>query len=131
MEKTKKTKILIIDDDVQLVKIYKSQFEKKWFDVITEQSWYEWISSAKENKPDIILIDISLWWDTDGFKVLNLINNYAKFDPMIIAISNLSDENTINTALNLWATDFIFKVSNSPTEIVIKIEELMLTERSY
>lgn len=53
-----KKKILLVDDDPNLVLMTKSRLEASDFDVMSVQSGIEAIKAAEELKPDLIILDI-------------------------------------------------------------------------
>lgn len=55
-----KKKILIIEDEADLCKIMVLRFEKKGFDVIFANDGLAGLYKAKEEKPDLILLDLML-----------------------------------------------------------------------
>src|SRR4030043_933542 len=61
-----KPKILVVDDDVDLVKVMKGTLESKPFDVIVAYNGKEGLEKAKKEKPDLIILDI-LMPIADGF----------------------------------------------------------------
>ena len=66
-------KILIADDDTELVKMLRTFFELRNYTVITASDGAETLKMI-ERKPDIILLDIVMP-GMDGFEVLNYMNN--------------------------------------------------------
>ncbi len=51
-------KILVVDDDEQLVEMMKIRLEANNYEVITACDGNEGLQQAKENKPDLIILDI-------------------------------------------------------------------------
>ena len=53
-----KKKILLVDDDPQIVMMMKSRLEANGYEVLTSLNGPEVVEMAKEFKPDLILLDI-------------------------------------------------------------------------
>jgi len=68
MEKTTKLKLLIVDDEPDAVLILAKTLLAKGYRVVTAESGLKAIKLAKEEKPDLILLDI-LMPDMDGTQV--------------------------------------------------------------
>ena len=54
------SKILIIDDDVDLVAVMKGVLESEKYDVIIAMNGQEGLAQAKKEKPDLIILDINM-----------------------------------------------------------------------
>lgn len=54
------SKILILDDDLDLLSIVKSLLKKKGFEVLTFACWQNAWENIKRNKPNLILLDVFL-----------------------------------------------------------------------
>lgn len=61
-------KILIIDDEIDFTDVLSKRLFKSGFNIITANSGIEGINKAKQEKPDIILLDINMP-DKDGLHV--------------------------------------------------------------
>ena len=70
-----KHKILIVDDEADIVTMLKSYFEFNGYDVLTAMNGLEAIEKAGK-QPDIILLDINMP-DIDGMEVCSRIRNFV------------------------------------------------------
>ncbi|MEA3328339.1 MAG: response regulator [Candidatus Omnitrophota bacterium] len=88
----KKRKILIVEDYRDLQELLKSSLEHDGFDVVTADDGYEGYEIAKQERPDLIILDVILP-AVDGFQVSRLIKSdmYLKNTP-IIMMSGLRKE---------------------------------------
>jgi len=68
-------KILVVDDEVDLVETLRFPLELEGFDVIVSYNGEDALNQAREKNPDLILLDIMLP-KLDGYKVCRLL----KFD---------------------------------------------------
>lgn len=66
-------KILIIDDDTELLRMLKKYFEIKKYEIITAENGSEGLEKIKL-KPDLILLDVNMP-DIDGIEVCRRIRD--------------------------------------------------------
>jgi DNA-binding response OmpR family regulator len=68
-------KILVVDDEVDLVETVRFPLEMEGFDVLVSYNGEDALSQARKEKPDLIILDLMLP-KLDGYKVCRLL----KFD---------------------------------------------------
>ncbi len=61
--------ILVIDDDIDLVEIIRVTLENQGFKVIDAQTGARGLAMAKEQDPDLILLDVMMGKVDEGFQV--------------------------------------------------------------
>lgn len=118
--------ILIIEDDSQLLELYKIKFEYEKFIVNTATNGEEGIAKIKSLKPDIVLLD--LFMNTvSGFDVLKEIRNDPEVqDIPVIVLTNVSID--VEDLLKNWgATDVLLKANATPDDILVKVNHALLT----
>ncbi len=125
----KKIKLLIIEDDLFLLNMYASKFELEGFDVVlAEDGEKGWKTTIKE-VPDIILLDIMMP-KMNGFEVLEKLKSDDRVSRIpVILLTNLSQKDEIERAMNLGAADFLIKAHFRPSEVVEKIKKLLNLEQ--
>jgi CheY-like chemotaxis protein len=64
-----KKKILVVDDDVDFVETTKIVLEAHNFDVITAYDGAAGLQKAKKEHPDLMLLDVMMASDSEGFEV--------------------------------------------------------------
>lgn len=64
-----KPKILIIDDDPDIVEAMRMPLEANAYHVISAGSGREGLKKVKEEMPDLIILDVMMETDTEGFHV--------------------------------------------------------------
>lgn len=62
-------KILIIDDDPDIVEAMRMPLEANSYEVITAHCGREGLRKAREAMPDLIILDVMMETDTEGFHV--------------------------------------------------------------
>ncbi len=65
-------KILIVDDEMNILKLYKAELQDEGYSVVTAKSGREALEIFEKENPDIITLDI-LMPDMDGIQVLRQI----------------------------------------------------------
>lgn len=113
-------KILIIEDDHNLVRLLKDAFEGKSYIIGLAQDWQEAKTKVEKFVPELIVLDILLPGES-GFDILrHLKNNEATRNIPVIILSNLGQEQEIRTGLELGAVDYLVKADISIDQVVAK-----------
>jgi DNA-binding response OmpR family regulator len=117
--------ILIIEDDKFLRELIARKLIKEGYEISEAIDGEEGIKKIKEEKPDLILLDLILP-GIDGFEVLARI----KEDPALAAIpviilSNLGQKEDVEKGLKLGAVDYLIKAHFTPGEIIEKIKNAL------
>lgn len=121
----KKIKLLIIEDDLFLLNMYASKFELEGFEVIIAEDGEKGWKTAIKDVPDVILLDIMMP-KMNGFEVLEKLKSDDKVSKIpVILLTNLSQRDEIERAMNLGAADFLIKAHFRPSEVVEKIKKLL------
>jgi DNA-binding response OmpR family regulator len=115
-------KVLLVEDDQALLKIYSNKLRLNGFDVLMATTGDEAIRKAQAEDPRIILLDVILP-EKDGFLVLEELNKNAatKKIPVVI-LSNLGQESDIERGRKLGAIDYLVKSDVSLTDLVDKVK---------
>ena len=111
-------KVLIVEDDGFLSKMYAKKFQVAGFEVQIAGDGVEGFSKAKTFKPDLILMDI-LMPKQNGIETLDKLkaDPETKGIPVIMA-TNLSTTDDAETAKKKGAVKYIVKSEVTPAEIV-------------
>jgi adenylate cyclase len=104
-----KKKILIVDDEPELVEMLKIRLEASGYDVISASDGEEGLKRAEKEKPDLILLDIMMP-GMDGLVVLARLRNNLEtnFIPVIMLTAK-GDTSAILEAQREFATDYVIK----------------------
>lgn len=118
-------KILIIEDEKILSEMYKFKLGKEGFEVLSAIEVDEAIAKGKENKPDLVVLDILLPKES-GINYLIKVKEVPELkDVPVLVLSNFDDNETKSKAFELGAKDYLIKSNHNPKEIVDKIKELL------
>lgn len=116
-------KILIVEDDKDILWIWKEGFKAKNHTIKTAEDGEEALMVAKSFIPDIILLDLILP-KKDGMSVLAELkaDQNLKSIPVIV-LSNLSGDENIKKALTAGAVDYFVKSQHPVYEIIEKVQQ--------
>ena len=118
-------KVLIVEDDVLITKVYSTRLSADKHQVFTAADGEEGLKMAKKEKPDVILLDIMMP-KISGLEVLADLKKSSETAKIpVIVYSNLAREEEIKRAKKLGAAEFIIKSSLTPQQVVAKIEKYL------
>lgn len=119
-----KNKILLVEDDQFLSSLLKTRLEKEKFEVLLAHDGPEALKFLREQKPDLILLDIILP-GMSGFEVLEEVRRDPQLRDKksipVIVISNLGQEADVEKGKELGAVDYFVKARVSIDELVKKV----------
>lgn len=117
--------ILIIEDDKFLRELIAQKLRKEGYEVSEAIDGEEGIKKVREEKPDLILLDLILP-GIDGFEVLLKIKDDLVLAQIpVIILSNLGQKEDIERGLKLGAIDYLIKAHFTPGEIIDKIKNAL------
>ena len=115
-------KILIVEDDQSFFWILKQVFDKEGFSVFIAQDGQEGLDMAIEEKPDLILLDISLP-KMDGITMAKSLKEKGD-KSQIIFLTNFKDAEHIGKAIEIVGeTDYIVKSDLRVDQIVAIVKK--------
>lgn len=118
-------RVLIIEDDQLIQRMYDKIFTFEKYEVITASDGEEGLEKARTTNPTIILLDVMMP-KMNGMEVLEKL----KQDPAtksipVIMLSNLAGENDVETALSKGAVKYIIKSEYDPKEVADMVDEVI------
>jgi DNA-binding response OmpR family regulator len=118
-------KILIIEDDVLLSRMYTSIFSSGNYEVDNATDGQEGLDKARASQPDLILLDIMMP-KLNGMEVLSKLKSDPKFDSTpVVVLTNLAGDNDVQSALGLGAVRYIIKSEVKPKEVEAIVSEIL------
>lgn len=120
MDEVKKKKILIVEDEVGLLKILTDKLSTLNVDIIQAKTGQDALNLIQSLRPNLILLDIMLPGGMNGLDVLERMktNPALRLMPVII-LTNLGTEQ--KKAMELGAVDYIIKSNISLEQIILKV----------
>lgn len=119
-------KILLVDDDPLLVRMYQKKLENDGYVVSTADDGDVALTKVSEFKPDLILLDIMMP-KINGLQVLTkLKENKETSNIPVILLTNVgaSDEDA-QRGLEMGAVAYLVKAGNRPAVVVQKVKEIL------
>lgn len=120
-----KPRILIIEDNPDILELYSVAFISRWYDVSLATDWLSGMTKAVNLRPEIIILDIMMP-HMDGFEVLHTLKNNTSLQSIVVVNSNLEWVDEEKKAKDLWADYFLRKSSYTPLAVVSFIEKEVL-----
>lgn len=119
-------RILLIDDDALLLRMYQSKLVEDGFEVDVATDGVPGLQKASEVKPDLILLDIMMP-KLDGLEVLRKLkeNELTKNIPVIVLTNVGGSEEDVERGLSLGAVAYLVKAAYTSKEVVQKIKEIL------
>jgi two-component system alkaline phosphatase synthesis response regulator PhoP len=114
-------KILIVDDEPQIVEICKDYLKAAGYETVTASNGVQGVSLARREKPDLIVLDLMMP-EMDGLEVTRTIRRES--DVPIIMLTARVEETDKLIGLELGADDYITKPF-SPRELVARIRVVL------
>ena len=107
-----KKKILLVDDEEDIVKMNMLRLAESNYDVISANDGKEGLRKAEKENPDLILLDVVMS-KMDGLQTLLKLKNSPKTSHIpVIMLSGIGEKATLNKAMASGAADFIEKPFN-------------------
>lgn len=112
---------LIIEDDLALADVLSFTLRRAGFDVLAVHDGLDGLESRRQNKPDVIILDLNLP-GLDGMAVCRQIR--AESQVPIIILTVRGDEAEVVRGLELGADDYVVKPF-SPRELVARVQAVL------
>lgn len=118
-------KILLIDDEPDLLFLYSKALEAEGFSTIIETLAENGLAKAESEQPDLIILDLVMK-PTDGFMVFDqLKKNSATKDIPVVILTNLTRQGLYDEMLDKGAVAFWEKTDYSPRDIAEQVKSLL------
>lgn len=114
-------KVLVVDDDVKTVGLVRLYLDRDGYQVLIAYDGVEALRLARENQPDIIILDLMLP-DIDGLEVCRRLRRESEV-PIIMLTARTTDTDKL-TGLDLGADDYVTKPF-SPRELVARVRAVL------
>ncbi len=121
MSEIKDKLILVVDDEVHMVKFMRMNLELEGARVVSASNGREALERAREDMPDVILLDIMMP-GMDGFETLRRLREFSQV-PVLILTAKDEEEDRVR-GLELGADDYIGKPF-SHRELVSRIRAVL------
>lgn len=124
----RRPRILVVDDEPEIVRTVKAYLEQAGFTVMTAYDGESALHAIRRDRPDAAVLDVMLP-DRDGWEITRLVraDPGLRTLPIILLTARIDDTDKI-VGLELGADDYITKPFN-PREVVARVRALLRRER--
>jgi DNA-binding response OmpR family regulator len=123
MNETKK-KILVVDDEQDLVAIVKMRLEANNYEVLAAYDGQEGLDKARKENPDLIILDLMLP-KMDGYKVCGLLKKDTRYSKVPIIMFTARAQESDKTLGGEVGADAYITKPFEPQVLLTKIKELL------
>ncbi|MCL5010886.1 MAG: response regulator [Patescibacteria group bacterium] len=118
-------KIMLAEDDPFLIDIYSLKLKVAGFDVAVVADGEKVVEAVRDQRPDVLLLDIVLP-HCEGWSILTrLKEDYPANKTKIIVLSNLGQRAEVEKGLSLGADKYLVKAQFTPSEVVEEVKKLL------
>src|SRR5512134_1750647 len=114
-------KILVVDDELDIVKVVRAYLEQSSFRVITASDGQQALAMFHHEQPDLVVLDLSLP-KLDGLDVCRAIRRESSV-PIIMLTARVEETDRL-IGLEIGADDYIVKPF-SPREVVARVRTVL------
>lgn len=112
-------KLLIVDDDTNIQRLYKEELEEEGYDVVIASTGKDALSLFEQENPDIVTLDI-LMPDIDGISLLRKMKEQRPSIPIIMSTAyDYRDDFAV------WASEAYIVKSSDLSELKSTIKKLI------
>lgn len=116
-----KEKILIVEDEKDLVKILRYNLEKEGYRVVAANDGESGLSLFRKEKPDLLILDVMLP-KLDGFEICKVVRQESKA-PILMLTAKTEEVDRV-LGLELGADDYVTK-PYSVREVVARVKAIL------
>ena len=119
-----KKMILVVDDDVDLLKMLKLRIESEGHEFISAKDGQEMIKAMKENKPDLIILDVMLP-RMDGYSALREVRTEDDFKDIPVIVLTAKEKKKMEDLFALEKIAFFIEKPFETNDLLSKIRNLL------
>lgn len=120
----KKARILVVDDEPEIVKAIRTNLEMEGYEVLEAYNGPDALRIAREERPDLMVLDV-LMPEMDGWQVLREVRgDEALKDMPVVLLTALSSDRDVDTGWELGAHRYLTKPFE-PERLIETVRELL------
>ena len=118
-------KILIVEDDTLLVKMYETKFLRENFEVITASDGEKALEIVKSEPVDLVILDFMMP-KLSGMDFLREIRTIEGLKNMrVMVLSNMNNPIEMEKVEQLGVLEILVKADHTPSQIVDKVKKYL------
>ena len=114
-------KVLVVDDELEIVKVVRAYLEQSGFTVLTSSDGQQALAVFRDEQPDLVVLDLNLP-SMDGLDVCRAIRREGN-TPVIMLTARVEEADRL-VGLEIGADDYIVKPF-SPREVVARVRAVL------
>ena len=117
-------RILVVDDDKEIVRLVRAYLEQDGYQVLTAYDGETALHILRRERPDLVVLDLMLP-DRDGWDVTRIVRGDPALPatPIIMLTARVEDQDKI-VGLEMGADDYVTKPFN-PREVVARVRAVL------
>jgi two-component system OmpR family response regulator len=119
---TTEAKLLVVDDEPNIVELLAASLRYAGFEVATARNGHDALRTAREFRPDVLLLDVMMP-GIDGFEVVRRLRSEGARCPVLFLTARDATEDKV-TGLTLGGDDYVTKPF-SLEEVIARIRALL------
>ncbi len=119
------TKVLVVDDEVNLVELIRSYLAREGFEVLAAHTGSAALELARAEAPDVLILDVMLP-EMDGIEVCRRLRQFS--DAYVLMLTARTEEIDKIIGLSVGADDYMTKPF-SPRELVARVKAMLRRPR--
>lgn len=117
--------VLVVEDTELLRRMYCDKLGQEGYRVLSAADGLEALSLLRSDTPDLILLDL-IMPKMSGIEVLDLIKRDPRLNRVpVLILSNLGQDEDMQRALELGATDYLIKNEVRPNDVAERINGIL------
>lgn len=127
----KNFKILIVDDDPDIIRALQVMLENQQYVVITARNKVEGIQKVKDENPDLAILDVMMDTTQEGFEMARELKKDPKFKSLpIILLTSIDSKTGVNFKSAAGEDDLIpvnsyIEKSAPPHELLAEVKKIL------
>lgn len=117
-------KIVLAEDEPQIARLIEFKLKKEGYSVTWKENGEEALKAIKEDKPDLILLDIMMPV-MDGYEVLRRVKEDENLRSIpVIMLTARAQEKDVVKGIDMGAEDYITKPFH-PAELLARVKRIL------
>jgi two-component system alkaline phosphatase synthesis response regulator PhoP len=122
--------ILLVDDDQAFVESNKDLLEAYGYDILTAYDGASGFEIARTEHPDLMVLDVMITYDTEGFEIARKIREMPELDKMkVLLVSGIAKVKnlpfTLESVKGWLPVDRVLEKPIDPARFIAEIEKLL------
>ena len=128
MGERKRARILVVDDEPEIVKAIRTNLEMEGYEVLEAYNGPDALRIAREERPDLMVLDV-LMPEMDGWEVLEKMRADPEFrDTPVIMLTALAQAHDIARSWEVGADSHLVKPFD-PLELITLVKRLLRSKQ--